>query len=70
MSGNIRHINNVINQHANVKAEMKREKVEKVEKENTLPLVHESCNYSNFAFATAVSGILVFAGIILYALIV
>ena len=65
MTGNLRHINNVINS----KGFSKREKELTIE-ENSLPLVHESCKYSNFVFAASVAGVLVFAAIILYALIV
>ena len=66
MTGNLRHINNVINQQNFSKVE----KVEKKAEENSMPLVHESCKYSNFTIGAAVAGLLVFAGIILYALVV
>ena len=71
MTGNLRHMNNVMNQRAFVKSDIKTKEVKAVEaKEESLPLVHESCNYSTFSFVAADSGLLVFAGIILYALIV
>lgn len=66
MTGNLRHINNVINQQSFSKVE----RTQNVKEKNTAPLVHESCNFSNFSLAVAVAGILVFAGIILYALVV
>ena len=65
MTGNLRHINHVINS----KSFSKKEKELRAE-EVSLPLVHESCKYSNFAFAASVAGVLLFAAIILYALIV
>ena len=65
MTGNLRHINNVINQ-------QRISSVEEIksEEENLLPLVHESCKCSGFSLVMAAAGLLVFAGIILYALIV
>ena len=66
MTGNLRHINNVINQQSFSKVE----RVENVKEKNTAPLVHESCNFSNFSLVAAAAGILTFAGIILYALVV
>ena len=63
MTGNLRHINKVMEQE-NAKNDIN------VKEENSLPLVHKSCNYSNFTFAAWVSGALVFAGIMLYALLV
>ena len=35
-----------------------------------LPLVHESCKYSGFSLVAAAAAVLMFAGIIIYALIV
>lgn len=66
MTGNLRHINSVVNNQNYSRSK----KNNKIKEENSLPLVHESCNYSNFGFFAAVSGLLIFAGIILYALIV
>lgn len=63
MTGNLRHINKVMEQNQ-TKTEVR------AEKQNSLPLVHKSCNYSSFTFAMWVSGALVFAGIMLYALLV
>lgn len=63
MTGNLRHINNVMEKN-NLKNEVS------TEEKNDLPLVHKSCKYSNFTFAAWVSGALVFAGIMLYALLV
>lgn len=37
--------------------------------EAELPLVHESCNYSGFSFAAVAGALLMFAGIIIYALV-
>ena len=64
MTGNLRHINKVMEQQNISKNEVKRERVEE------LPLVHESCKYSTFTITAAIAGALVFAGIILYALLV
>ena len=66
MSGDLRHINNVMNQHSFAKPERK----EKIRKSDDTPLVHESCKCSNFSLIAGAIGLLVFAGIILYALIV
>ena len=38
--------------------------------EKELPLVHENCNYSDFSFAAAVSGLIAFVGILIYALVI
>ena len=65
MTGNLRHINNVINQKS-----IRRERIEEVEEENSTPLVHESCKCSDFGALVAVGAMLVFAAIILYALVV
>ena len=79
MTGNLRHMNNVMAHRECVRADVKEKAYKSVKHteatieksvEEGLPLVHESCRYSNFSFAAAVSGLLVFAGIILYALIV
>ena len=35
-----------------------------------LPLVHESCKYSGFSLAAVTAAVLMFAGIIIYAVIV
>ena len=67
MTGNLRHINKVVNNQRYSKIE---KKDNKLAEENLLPLVHESCNYSNFSLFAAVGALLIFAGIILYALIV
>jgi hypothetical protein len=70
MTGNLRHMNNVMNHKGFVRSDIKvRASKEVKATEESMPLVHESCNYSTFSFVAAVSGLLVFAGIILYALI-
>ena len=66
MTGNLRHINNVINQQNFSKVE----RTQNVKEKNTAPLVHESCNCSNFSLIVGAAALLVFAGIILYALVV
>lgn len=66
MTGNLRHINNVMNQQSFSKGKIK---IARIEEEDCKPLVHESCNCSNFGLAVAAGALLVFAGIILYALI-
>ena len=65
MTGNLRHINNVMNHQS-----FSREKTVKVKEENPMPLVHEDCKCSSFGLIMAAAGLLVFAGIILYALVV
>ena len=66
MTGNLRHINNVINQQGFSKKDGKENNFEK---SNSTPLVHENCNYSDFGLVVGIGAFLVFAGIILYALI-
>ncbi len=73
MTGNLRHYNNVINQNGFTDGDVRRVKknnAKTVEAEEALPLVHESCKCSTFSLAVAAGGLLVFAGIILYALLV
>ena len=65
MTGNLRHINNVINQKS-----IRRERIEKVEEESSMPLVHESCKCSDLGAVIAAGAMLIFAAIILYALVV
>ena len=65
MTGNLRHINNVMN-----KKSFSKEKIKRAEEDNSLPLVHESCKCSDFGALVAVGAMLVFAAIILYALVV
>ena len=70
MTGNLRHINNINNamsQNDFATGEVKSAKTVKTEE---LPLVHESCKCSTFSLTVAAGALLVFAGIILYALIV
>ena len=66
MSGDLRHINNVRNSNAYV--EKNNVKAEK--KENEPPLVHESCNCSGFSMAALGGALLLFAGILLYAIVI
>ena len=74
MTRNVRRVNNINNAMNNQNiSEIKNNNImeEKEKKEEkALPLVHESCNYSNFSFAVAVSGLLAFAGILVYALMI
>ena len=71
MTGNLKHINKVMNQKKFSNFDMSEKEIKNVSvKEESLPLVHDSCNYSTFSFVAAVSGLITFAGIILYALIV
>lgn len=75
MSGNLRHINAVMNsqmfaesgkaieREVNIKEEVK-------SVESSPSLVHESCNCSGFTMAAVAGALLLFAGIFLYALVV
>ena len=65
MTGNLRHINNVMNQ-----KNFSKEKIKRVEENNSEPLVHESCKCSDLGAVIAAGAMLVFAAIILYALVV
>ena len=67
MNGNLRQIKRGINSQRfeNIKVE-KNVAVE----DSSMPLVHESCNYSVFSLAAAAGAVLAFAGILIYALIV
>ena len=65
MTGNLRHINNVMNHKS-----ISRERTKRAEEDNSTPLVHESCKCSDFGATVALGAMLVFAAIILYALLV
>ena len=69
MTRNIRRANDIMENENII------ENIAKVENNNAvaeeaLPLVHESCKYSNFSFAVAVSGLIAFVGILVYALVI
>ena len=68
MTRNVRRINNLMDNQDFSKIE--NISAENLMEEKALPLVHESCNYSNFSFAVAVSGLIAFAAILVYALII
>lgn len=68
MTRNVRRINNLMD-NQNI-SKIENNSVENVMEEKELPLVHESCNYSNFSFAVAVSGLIAFMGILIYALVI
>ena len=71
MSGDLRHINNVMNtQTLGSKNTVRRaEKTSKMNAEKETPLVHESCNFSGFSMAAVAGGILLCIGIIIYAVL-
>ena len=72
MSGNLRHINNAMNtQVMGAKNNARRANNNaKVNSESELPLVHESCNFSGFSMAAVAGALLLFAGILLYAIVI
>ena len=72
MSGDLRHINNVMNtQTLGGKNIVRRaEKTSKMNAEKETPLVHESCNFSGFSMAAVAGALLLLAGILLYAIVI
>ena len=69
MSGNLRHIENAtriqnFSKIENNDVEVKEDAV------NEMPLVHENCNCSGFTMAAVGSALLMFVGIIIYALVI
>lgn len=73
MSGDLRHINNAINSQmgAGKKNTYRAEKTADAKDfAKELPLVHESCNASGWTMAAVAGALMLFAGILLYAIVI
>ena len=72
MNGELRQgrMNSGMNNMSNASIFSLNERNEKMEQSADMPLVHESCNCSGFTMAAVGASLLMFVGIIVYALIV